>query len=365
MNTLALDSMTSETDIAHHISVLMELFPSTPSHILSMLEARFDSLFEAASRCRDGDTSSSTFHARGLNLRHFLLDFRYPMSLFWDGKVVVPRDSVFLVLYHLRAYATLHESDLNTLVSDTCAFISTKTLLFAHAPSRKPHPAPAIRMSSFGMNFTATASYIRGPSFSTKSHFHESEYTRILPSTGAHHSSSASTRSLHADSVVTPSRTEQAMSRPLRSLMTTTSSASPSSPLASAAYNAAHSSHSTCSPSLKKRLFEDEVALARRTKKSQRQSGQPIAESSKAGSSHPRRHAARGVRKHKEETVLFIREKGDQEVLEDALDDVPPQTSPITKVIPGSFLSRGERLEGGWRKRIVKEKENGSSEKGS
>ncbi|KAF9012812.1 hypothetical protein BDZ89DRAFT_1077296, partial [Hymenopellis radicata] len=53
---------------------------------------------------------------------------------------------------------------------------------------------------------------------------------------------------------------------------------------------------------------------------------------------------------------------GRNEVVEDPSDE---QTSPITKAIPGSFLLHGERLEGVWRKRVVRGKENADVEKGS
>ncbi|KAF8908480.1 hypothetical protein CPB85DRAFT_1309591 [Mucidula mucida] len=392
MNTVALDSITAETDIFHHVSVLvdtlnaqyplrrveLELFPSAFCQQLAeersrkvMARTTFDALFRVAAQCTGGNTTSSSYHLDGFYLRHFL---------------VVPLDAVFLVLYHLRVFADLHQADLKTLVLRNCAFVTAKVverfqrlldhnnIPSARVPSHvESHPAPVFRMSTFGMNF---ASYLR--SSSTRLH---SDTRTSLPSssTSARDPSSSipphGSRSMDAASVSMPSeeclagRTSlivRRMDTPEPSTPSASRSRIPTiliSPLSSPLASAAHLAHS---PSLTKRLFQDEVVLVPSNKKSrvltdsnQKLPSRQSNESPKAGSSRRRQHATRSIRKPQKE-FAFVQEKGDQEAIEDILDD-GPQTSPITKAMPGSFLSRGEQLEG---KRIFREKENGALKRG-
>ncbi|KAF9018251.1 hypothetical protein BDZ89DRAFT_1074049 [Hymenopellis radicata] len=130
---------------------------------------------------------------------------------------------------------------------------------------------------------------------------------------------------LDADSVVEPSCTEEqdtpkhspTTPRASRFRPTMISSASPpSSPLASATYDAAHSSYSPHSPSLMKRLFEDEVASSRLCKKSrmlkdsnqERKSGQLVGESFQARyeSDNRQRGTNRSIGKRTKEHAPFI-----------------------------------------------------------
>ncbi|KAF9018227.1 hypothetical protein BDZ89DRAFT_353121 [Hymenopellis radicata] len=200
----SVSSMTTETDIARHVRLLletlnvqyplrrveMELSPSTfcqqlieesqffdhqrPKAPRTMPRTTFDSILEAAKRCANGDTSLSMVMFDGLYLRQFQLDPSYPSSLFFDNKVVVPHDAVFLVLYNLHVYASLRQSDsLQNLVSATCAFVPIKIVkrfvsVVTQAASSTlpvaPQPvtsAPAIRMSTFGLNVTAPISSVR------------------------------------------------------------------------------------------------------------------------------------------------------------------------------------------------------------
>ncbi len=133
------------------------------------------------------------------------------------------------------------------------------------------------------------------------------------------------------------------------------------------------SSPSTRSPSssfLTKRLFETEIS-ARKTKKARILQDTPnqdqptpsegqVVESSKKANKLWRR-ATRSFGKTQERIVSPI---GRNAVVGDSSGG-DPQTSPITKTIPGSFLSHGEHLEGISRKRLVREKENEDVEKGS
>ncbi len=134
MSFLALSSSNIQIDIVHDTRQLvdalnaqyplrrieMEIFPTDfcqqmieetsqsfgrPKVPTTMPRSIFDSLFEAAARCINGNISSSTIKFGGLSLSHFQLDRAYPFSLFQDGKVVVPHDSVCLALHQLHAYA--------------------------------------------------------------------------------------------------------------------------------------------------------------------------------------------------------------------------------------------------------------------
>ncbi|KAF8870163.1 hypothetical protein CPB85DRAFT_1446301 [Mucidula mucida] len=128
------------------------------------------------------------------------------------------------------------------------------------------------------------------------------------------------------------------------------------------------SPRSPSSSSLTKRLFETEIT-ARETKKARILQDTPnqdqptpsegqVVESSKKANKLWRR-ATRSFGKTQERIVSPI---GRNAVVGDSSGG-DPQTSPITKTIPGSFLSHGEHLEGIWRKRLVREKENEDVEK--
>ncbi|KAF9018226.1 hypothetical protein BDZ89DRAFT_1074014, partial [Hymenopellis radicata] len=84
---------------------------------------------------------------------------------------------------------------------------------------------------------------------------------------------------------------------------------------------------------------------------------QQVAESSKTANKRQHR-GHKGVRKNKKRSVPLTERN-------EVVKDTSPATSPITKAIPGSFLLRGERPEGIWRKRVVLEKENVDVEDGS
>ncbi|KAF9008148.1 hypothetical protein BDZ89DRAFT_1168346 [Hymenopellis radicata] len=286
----------------------------------TMPRSSFDSLLEAAAQCIGRDTSSSTLTFGGLALNDFQLDRAYPFCLFQNGKVVVPHDTVFLVLHHLRAYSISLQLDLKPLVYGTCTFITTKVVnrflsIVSQAPAASlsvPQPitaAPPIRMSSFGLNISVAPSFIRQ----------------------------------RLDSITAKSKMlEPSTPRASRYRM-------PTSPTA---YDPAHSSQSPLSPTLTKRLFQDDIASIRRHKKSRglKDSNQGQ-QSGQLGSDRRRQRANRSVGKRNQERAQV------------QSDDMP-QTSPISKLMPGSIYSRGERVEGGRRKRTVRDKENVPLKKG-
>ncbi|KAF8873460.1 hypothetical protein CPB85DRAFT_1348285, partial [Mucidula mucida] len=257
MNTVALDSITAETDIFHHVSVLLELFPSA--------------------FCTGGNTTSSSYHLDGFYLRHFRLDSRYSSSLFSDGKVVVPLDAVFLVLYHLRVFADLHQADLKTLVLRNCAFVTAKVV---------------------------------------------ERFQRLLD----HNNIPSARVPSHVESHPAPLHSDTRTSLPSSS----TSARDPSSSI----------------PLMARVPWMLLAMLAGRTSLIVRRMDTPEPSTPSASRSRiptilisplltsrdrRRQHATRSIRKPQKE-FAFVQEKGDQEAIEDILDD-GPQTSPITKAM--------------------------------